>query len=99
MRIFEVAKRTKSLKHYVWSSLPYILKVRRHRPASNTVELTDFHSQKANFNPEYKVDHADAKGKVAEWMSVQPSLVGDDGLTWSIITSAPYMEMLNGVCT
>ena len=27
MRIFELAKQTKSLRHYVWSSLDYILKV------------------------------------------------------------------------
>jgi hypothetical protein len=27
MRIFEIAKQTKSLRHYVWSSLDYILKV------------------------------------------------------------------------
>ena len=28
MRIFELAKQTKSLRHYVWSSLDYNLKVR-----------------------------------------------------------------------
>jgi NmrA-like family len=28
MRIFELAKQTKSLRHYVWSSLGYNLKVR-----------------------------------------------------------------------
>ncbi|KAJ7612562.1 NAD(P)-binding protein [Roridomyces roridus] len=78
MRIFEIAQRTEGLKHYVWSSLPYILKL-------------------ANFNPEYKVDHADAKGKVAEWISLQPSSdEKGNGLTWTIITSAPYMEMLTG---
>jgi hypothetical protein len=27
MRIFEVAKRAGTLRHYIWSSLPYVSKV------------------------------------------------------------------------
>jgi NmrA-like family len=38
MRIFELAKQTKSLRHYVWSSLDYDLKVSE----SNPVHLEAF---------------------------------------------------------
>ncbi|KAJ7912540.1 hypothetical protein B0H13DRAFT_1613390 [Mycena leptocephala] len=76
MRIFELAKRTPSLRHYVWSSLPYILKV-------------------PGFNPDYKSDQADAKGRVAEWLSMQLSVLAEDGLVWSVVTTTPYMDTLN----
>ena len=40
MRVFELAKQSKSLRHYVWSSLGYNLKVRANTftvcPASNS---------------------------------------------------------------
>ncbi|KAJ7306888.1 NAD(P)-binding protein [Mycena albidolilacea] len=76
MRIYEVAKRVPSLRHYVWSNLRYVLK-------------------NASFNPEYFADHLNAKGRVGEWLSVQPSVLGD-GFSWSQVTTGPYMEMLNG---
>ncbi|KAJ7817473.1 hypothetical protein B0H13DRAFT_1453623, partial [Mycena leptocephala] len=59
MRIYEVAKRVPSLRHYVWSNIRYVLK-------------------SANFNPDYATDHMNAKGRVGEWLSVQPSALGDD---------------------
>ncbi|KAJ7433425.1 NAD(P)-binding protein, partial [Mycena galericulata] len=77
MRIFEIAKRTSSLRHYVWSNLRYVLK-------------------RAGFNPEYNAVHMDAKGRVGEWLSLQPSMLADDGLVWSQVTTGPYMDMLNG---
>ncbi|KAJ6459620.1 NAD-P-binding protein [Mycena sanguinolenta] len=76
MRIFEVAKRVTSLRHYVWSNIRYVLK-------------------NSNFNPDYAADHMNAKGRVGEWLSVQPSALGDE-LTWSQVTTGPYMDMLNG---
>ncbi|KAJ7232312.1 hypothetical protein B0H12DRAFT_1328091 [Mycena haematopus] len=76
MRIYEVAKRVPSLRHYVWSNLPYVLKI-------------------TGFNPDYAADHMNAKARVGEWLSVQPSAL-DDGLTWSQVTTGPYMDMLNG---
>ncbi|KAJ6459621.1 NAD-P-binding protein [Mycena sanguinolenta] len=71
MRIYEVAKRVPSLRHYVWSNLRYVLK-------------------NGDFNPDYAADHMNAKGRVGEWLSVQPSALGD-GLTWSQVTTGPYM--------
>ncbi|KAJ7250155.1 NAD(P)-binding protein [Mycena haematopus] len=76
MRIYEVAKRVPSLRHYVWSNLRYVLK-------------------SGGYNPDYAADHINAKGRVGEWLSVQPSEL-DDGLTWSQVTTGPYMEMLKG---
>ena len=52
--------------------------------------------QSAGFNPDYAADHMNAKGRVGEWLSVQPSAL-DDGLTWSQLTTGAYMEMLTGV--
>ncbi|KAI0289392.1 NAD-P-binding protein [Russula brevipes] len=75
MRIFELAKQTKSLRHYVWSSLDYNLK-------------------KGGYDQKYRCEHYDAKGRVAEWLVQQPSVVSDTELSWSVVTSGPYMDML-----
>ena len=39
----------------------------------------------------------DGKGRVAEWMQAQPSDTAGEGMTWSVVTSAPYMDMLFNV--
>ncbi|KAI9464953.1 NAD-P-binding protein [Lactarius psammicola] len=75
LRIFELAKQTKSLRHYIWSSLDYNLK-------------------KGGYDQKYRCEHYDAKGRVAEWLAQQPSVVGDTDLSWSVVTSGPYMDML-----
>ncbi|KAJ7744105.1 NAD-P-binding protein [Mycena metata] len=49
----------------------------------------------AKFDPQYSADHLNAKGRVGEWLGVQPSVL-DDGLTWSQVTTGPYMDMLKG---
>ncbi len=74
-RIFELAKQVGTLKHYVYSSLEYVLR-------------------KVNYNPIYHAAHYDGKGRVAEWMQQQPS--DNNGMVWSIVTTGPYMEMLQG---
>jgi uncharacterized protein YbjT (DUF2867 family) len=55
----------------------------------------DYSTKKGNYNPDYKVEHYDGKGRVADWMKAQPSDVSDNGMTWSVVTSGPYMEMLD----
>ncbi|KIY44851.1 NAD(P)-binding protein [Fistulina hepatica ATCC 64428] len=75
IRIFELAKQTPSLRHYVWSSLDYSLK-------------------KGGYDNKYQVDHFNGKGRVADWMTAQESTVSDTGLSWSVVTTGPYMEML-----
>ncbi|KAF7340326.1 NmrA domain-containing protein [Mycena venus] len=77
IRIFETAKQAPALRHYVWSSLPYVSKI-------------------TGFNPDYKVDHMDAKARVADWLRAQPSTASGDELAWSIVTTGPYMELLLG---
>ncbi|KAJ7773813.1 NAD-P-binding protein [Mycena metata] len=77
MRIFETATRAPALRHYVWSSLPYVSKL-------------------TGFDPDYKVDHMDAKARVADWLRAQPSDASEDKLSWSIVTTGPYMELLMG---
>ncbi|KAI0260670.1 NAD(P)-binding protein [Gloeopeniophorella convolvens] len=76
MRIFELAKQTKTLQHYVWSSIDYVFK-------------------KGGYDNKYRCEHCDAKGRVAEWMKAQPSgIKGGSDMTWSVVTTGPYMEML-----
>jgi hypothetical protein len=53
--------------------------------------------KKTGYNPEFKVDHMDAKGRVGEWLQSQTSIASDDTLSWSIVTTGPYMELLKGV--
>ncbi|KAH9948543.1 NAD-P-binding protein [Amylocystis lapponica] len=78
MRIFELAKETKTIRHYVYSNLDYGLK-------------------KGNWDPTYRCGHYDGKGRVAEWMKAQPSIVDDNDMSWSVVTTGPYMDMLNFV--
>ncbi|OBZ67001.1 Glutathione S-transferase 3 [Grifola frondosa] len=76
MRIFELAKQVKTVRHYVWSNLDYSFK-------------------KGGYDPKYRVEHYDGKGRVADWMKAQPSVVSDNDMSWSVVTSGPYMDMLN----
>ncbi|KIY66644.1 NAD-P-binding protein [Cylindrobasidium torrendii FP15055 ss-10] len=52
----------------------------------------DCHSKLAGYNPENKADHCDAKARVSDWMSAQPSSV--DGTAWSVLVTLLYMDML-----
>ena len=96
MRIFELAKQTKSLRHYIWSSLDYSLKVRKRH---HTVPLyvrgySPSAEQKGGYDQKYRCEHYDAKGRIAEWLAQQPSIASDTELSWSVVTSGPYMDML-----
>ncbi|KZT67487.1 NAD(P)-binding protein [Daedalea quercina L-15889] len=54
----------------------------------------DYSSKLANYNPTYKCGHYDGKGRVADFMQAQPSIVSDTEMSWTVVTSGPYMEML-----
>ena len=54
----------------------------------------DVEQQKGGYDLAYKCQHYDGKGRVAEWMKAQPSVVSDTDMSWSVVTSGPYMEML-----
>lgn len=53
--------------------------------------------QMTNYDPTYNVAHYNGKGRVHEFMKSQPSVVRDNDMSWSIITSGPYMDMLYNV--
>ncbi|PCH36840.1 NAD(P)-binding protein [Wolfiporia cocos MD-104 SS10] len=48
----------------------------------------------SGWDPKYVCAHVDAKGRVADWMKSQPSATGDKGMTWSMVYTGPYMDML-----
>ncbi|KAJ7475809.1 NAD(P)-binding protein [Mycena latifolia] len=75
IKIFEIAKRARSVRHYVWSNLDYVTK-------------------KADYDPLYQVDHYNAKGTVAEFLKAQSSIVSDFTLSWTAVSTGPYMDML-----
>ena len=50
--------------------------------------------QKGGYDQKYRCEHYDAKGRIAEWLAQQPSVVSDTELSWSVVTSGPYMDML-----
>ncbi|KFY30453.1 hypothetical protein V493_01897 [Pseudogymnoascus sp. VKM F-4281 (FW-2241)] len=51
----------------------------------------DYSSKLANFNPDFHCGHLDAKGKVADFLTSQPT----DHMVWSILHSAPYLDTLS----
>ncbi|TFK52581.1 NAD(P)-binding protein, partial [Heliocybe sulcata] len=55
----------------------------------------DYSLKKGGYNPDYHCGHYDGKGRVAEWMKAQPSVVSDTDMSWSVVTTGPYMNMLN----
>ncbi|EJF64803.1 NAD(P)-binding protein [Dichomitus squalens] len=54
----------------------------------------DYAFRIGNYDPKYRCEHYDGKARVADWMRSQPSDIGVDGMSWSIVTSGPYMDML-----
>ncbi|KZT04509.1 NAD(P)-binding protein [Laetiporus sulphureus 93-53] len=54
----------------------------------------DYASKLGNYNPLYKCEHYDGKGRVADFLKSQPSVVSDTDLSWTVVTSGPYMDML-----
>ncbi|KAI0075142.1 NAD(P)-binding protein [Panus rudis PR-1116 ss-1] len=75
IRLFELAKEVRTVRHYVWSNLDYALKL-------------------GGWDPQYRCVHSSSKGKVGEWITVQPSEPTEHGMSWTQITTGPYMDML-----
>ncbi|CAL1716918.1 unnamed protein product [Somion occarium] len=57
----------------------------------------EYVSKKTNFNPDYRCEHYDGKGRVAEFLKLYPSEPTDNGMSWSVLTTGPYMDMLKFV--
>ncbi|KAJ8489912.1 hypothetical protein ONZ51_g2639 [Trametes cubensis] len=51
--------------------------------------------KKGNYNPAYYAEHYTGKCRVSDWMRSQESIVSDDNMSWSVLTTGPYMDMLN----
>ncbi|TFK78827.1 NAD-P-binding protein [Polyporus arcularius HHB13444] len=51
--------------------------------------------KKGGYDPKYYAEHYTAKARVADWMRSQESIVSDEDMSWSVLTSGPYMDMLN----
>ncbi|KAJ4000770.1 NAD(P)-binding protein [Lentinula boryana] len=57
----------------------------------------DYGSKYGNFDPKYIAVQLDGKGIVSDFLRSQQSSPSGDSLTWSIITTGPYIENLGGV--
>ncbi|KAI0687720.1 NAD(P)-binding protein [Cytidiella melzeri] len=57
----------------------------------------DYGLKKGGYKERYRCGHYDGKGRVGEWMQSQPSDASEDGMSWSVVTSGPYMDMLFNV--
>ncbi|KAI0717245.1 nmrA-family protein [Cerioporus squamosus] len=51
--------------------------------------------KKGGYDPKYYAEHYTGKCRVADWMRSQDSIVSDKDMSWSILTTGPYMDMLN----
>ncbi|KAJ3862611.1 NAD(P)-binding protein [Lentinula novae-zelandiae] len=57
----------------------------------------DYGSKFGKFDPKYRTVHLDGKGIVSDFLRSQDSSPSGESLTWSIITTGPYIENLGGV--
>lgn len=62
-------------------------------PIRLKINNAQFNAKKTNYNPLYRAEHYDGKGRVADFLKAQPSL-GGEGMTWSCVSTGPYVEML-----
>ncbi|KIY44842.1 nmrA-family protein [Fistulina hepatica ATCC 64428] len=53
----------------------------------------------SNYNPLYTPAQYMGKARVADWMRSQETVVNDKGMTWSILSTGIYMEMLQTAMT
>ena len=53
--------------------------------------------QKGGYDPKYYAEQYTGKCRVADWMKAQESIMNDTGMSWSILTTGPYTEMLRMV--
>ncbi|KAG8407141.1 hypothetical protein J3458_020635 [Metarhizium acridum] len=51
----------------------------------------EYASKLGNFDPKYRCGHVDGKGKVADYISAQPTAP----MAWTVVTSCMYMEGLS----
>ncbi|KAH8116911.1 NAD(P)-binding protein [Phellopilus nigrolimitatus] len=54
----------------------------------------DYALKLGKYNPVYNLEHHNGKARVGDWLKAQTSDTDDDGMTWSAVSTGPYMEML-----
>ncbi|CAL1716920.1 unnamed protein product [Somion occarium] len=57
----------------------------------------DYGFKKGNWNPAYHCEHYDGKGRVLEFLRAQSSEPTENGMSWSSVTTGPYIEMLQNM--
>ncbi|KAK1234671.1 hypothetical protein PQX77_002124 [Marasmius sp. AFHP31] len=59
----------------------------------------DYASKLGKYDLKYKTEHLDGKGIIGDFLKSQKSdsSTGGEGLTWSIVTTGPYIEGLSSV--
>ncbi|KAJ3010760.1 hypothetical protein NUW54_g2379 [Trametes sanguinea] len=55
----------------------------------------DYSFKKGGYDPIYRCVHHDAKGRVSDWMRAQPSVVSEDDMSWSILSTMRMLGPLN----
>ncbi|KAI5117440.1 hypothetical protein M0805_007010 [Coniferiporia weirii] len=54
----------------------------------------DYVAKLTGYNPKYMAETYGGKARVADWMKAQESDTSENGMTWSAVSTGPYMEML-----
>ncbi|KAK7690577.1 hypothetical protein QCA50_005675 [Cerrena zonata] len=57
----------------------------------------DYIAKIVDYNPEYRCEHQDGKGRVGEFLKLQLSDPTESGFVWSQLTTTPYMDMLQSI--
>ncbi|KAL0572092.1 hypothetical protein V5O48_009870 [Marasmius crinis-equi] len=97
IQLYEYAHREKGIRHFVWSGLDYSSKVGTPEWTMQGFALTrDWDPKLGGYDLKYKTEHLDAKGIFSDFLRSQKSesTPNGEGLTWSIVTTGPYIEGL-----
>ena len=98
IRIYELAKRAGTVRHFIWSSLDYVGKVRANFIICFIFSSTDHFTEKlTNYDPLYAAEHYGGKARVGEFLKAQESRTDNEGMTWTSVLTGPYMDTLNMV--
>ncbi|KZT00222.1 NAD(P)-binding protein [Laetiporus sulphureus 93-53] len=88
---------TVGIEKEVWCGIRIYELARQARIKHYVWSSLDYASKLMDFNPIYRCEHSDGKGIVADFLKSQPSVVSDTDMSWTIVTSGPYMDMLQNI--
>lgn len=93
VRAYELARHA-GVKHFVYSSLDYKLKVRTLSPPHVCLISVP---QESGYDDRYNAPHYSAKGRIWEFIKSQAQGVDAGEMVCSELITGPYMESLNTV--